>query len=29
LFLSLALYVRAIIAVRRGNADKAIAVVRE
>jgi len=29
LFLSLALYVRAILAVRRGNADEAIAVVRE
>ena len=29
LFLSLALYVRAILAVRRGNADQAIAVVRE
>jgi hypothetical protein len=28
-FLSLALYVRAILAVRRGNADQAIAVVRE
>jgi hypothetical protein len=29
LFLSLALYVRAILAVRRGDADEAIAVVRE
>ena len=28
-FLSLALYVRAILAVRRGNADEAIALVRE